>query len=215
MTTQTPQSEPSSIDTPSQKVVGTVTMYWKDLREHLPMPGRAWRWGEIDVPFQCLYRLNEHNMLKQSDVGRKHWETTEQLWLYVISRATDDETVGSRKGQKVLQAHPEPNQSDTWRQENRPSTGKQTDFTGNLVGELDEETDSPEQRMARNASKDPTWKTCEIEADPKQLTLFEVCALSRAGDVSTQQVGSFVRPVGQVYHSATLPSLQSSNTPSF
>jgi len=188
-------------ETPNQKVVATVTQYWKSIVESLPVPGYAWRWGEADLPFQCIYRLNEHDMLKQSEVGRKHWETTEQLWLYVISRASDDETVGCRIGQEVLDAPPDPDQEDTWRRIHSPPTGDQTDLTGAVIGGVNQDNDNLEQKLALNESKDPTWKSEEGGADPQQLTLVEVCALSQAGDVSTRSVGSFAQPAGQVYPS--------------
>jgi hypothetical protein len=195
-------TQKSRKNTLNQNIVNTVTMYWDDIVSGLPMPGYAWRWSETDLPFRCLYRLNEYNLLNQSDVGRKHWETTERLWLYVISRSSDDEAVGCRIGQKVLDAPPDSDQDGAWRQIRTPPTGDQMDLTGTIVGEGDQDDEILEQKLAMNESKDPTWARKEDGVDPKQLTLVEVCALSQAGNVSTLSVCSFARSVGQVYHSS-------------
>lgn len=80
-----------------------ISHAWDEITQHLPVPGYAWRWGETGLSHETLYRLKAAGLIEPSTCGDR-WETTRELWRYVIERAGDDETVGSSTGQELLDA---------------------------------------------------------------------------------------------------------------
>lgn len=80
-----------------------ISHAWGEITQYLPVPGRAWRWGKTGLSHETLCRLREERLIEPVPNGHR-WETTDELWLYVISKAGDDESVGCEAGQEFLNA---------------------------------------------------------------------------------------------------------------
>jgi len=62
----------------------------------------VWSWSESGLSHKLKYRLMESGLICRSPGGDR-WETTDRLWLYVVSIAGDDETIGrDASGEQVF-----------------------------------------------------------------------------------------------------------------
>lgn len=79
-----------------------ISSHWSEITRSLAPPGIAWEWSECPIKHRIKYRWMHNGLIRRAPDG-KRWETTERLWLYVIDRAGDDETIGAEAtGQQIF-----------------------------------------------------------------------------------------------------------------
>lgn len=83
-----------------------IARHRREVSQYLAPPGVVRGWSESGLSHKIKYRLKESSLIRRSPSGDR-WETTDRLWLYVISIAGDDETIGWRaSGQQVFSEVP-------------------------------------------------------------------------------------------------------------
>ena len=80
-----------------------VRANYEDLKQCLTPPGIRWQWSKSNLPPRLKHYFRHHNLIESDADG---WQTTEDLWIYVISIADDDEDVGDATGQQHLLDEP-------------------------------------------------------------------------------------------------------------
>ncbi|ADD03968.1 uncharacterized protein Nmag_0378 [Natrialba magadii ATCC 43099] len=78
--------------TPREKSM--IRANWSEFTQYLAPPGIAWKWGKSGLSEKSKQYLKHHNLIVR-DPNDEKWQTTEDLWLFIISRAGDDEIIGT------------------------------------------------------------------------------------------------------------------------
>jgi hypothetical protein len=83
-----------------------IARHWEEISRALTPPGVVCEWSGSGLSHKLKCRLRESRLIRRSPGGGR-WETTERLWLYVISVAGDTETIGrDASGQQVFAGVP-------------------------------------------------------------------------------------------------------------
>lgn len=147
-----------------------VVTHWDDIARHLAPPTVAWEWTESKLGAKTRHQLKTQGLIKPVSGGM--WRATEHLWLDVIDRAGDNDTVGcDASGQELLV---EPVADDRATRtltdpDPRPTIVEQQTLTGDTT-ELDNDGEVGD-RIARNRSKAEHNAEDESEVAPGQLRL--------------------------------------------
>lgn len=149
---------------------------WSELTQYLAPPGIAWGWGKSELSERLKHYLKHHDLIVR-DTDDENWQTTEDLWLFIISRAGDDEIIGAdAAGQCKIQdgvvRDPETRILRSEAQYNeRPERDKQQTLTGDTA-------DLPIEQWEVNQVKDPTHPSDHEQAayHPDQVPLTAWCA---------------------------------------
>lgn len=177
------------------------------------MPGRVWKWSECNLGHRLKYNLKDAGLIRRSPGGER-WQTTMQLWRYVISKAGEDEEVGTPDGQELLV---DPLTESRIPMNNRtaptltPHTTRsfptvQTTLTGEILDptDLTDTGEVTDQMMARTLWKDPTGHDSRTAAahHPDQHPITAWCSDESLLDVWEITSGSTTRltvPSQEVY----------------
>lgn len=189
----------SSTHNLTRREKATLRANWSELTAHLVPPGIAWTWGESGLSERMKHYLRAHGLIRRHGTVDDAWETTDKLWMWVISNAADDEPVGAEAtGQETLPvepAAPPSKRTTTGSTPPRRDESRQVTLTDDVIDTSDPvnigEIDATGTRAAINARKDPTRLTGKEAAahHPSQTTL----------DAWTHQVGRLTRPSGDAY----------------
>lgn len=158
----------------------TIRANWTELTQYLAPPCIAWGWGESRLSERLKHYLKHHDLIVQ-DSNDKKWQTTEDLWLFIISRAGDDEIIGAdAAGQCKIQDRalrdPETRLLRSEAQCNgRPGRDEQQTLTGDTADPVNVDP-STEQREVDQA-KNPTHPSDREQAahHPDQALLTAWC----------------------------------------
>lgn len=142
-----------------------INSNWNEIAAFLPMPGRVWKWSECNLGHRLKYNLKNADLICRSPGGER-WQTTIQLWRYVISKAGENEEVGTPDGQELLvdplvESKTPMNDRTALKRtlHNTPSFPTvQTTLTGEVLDptEFTGTEGITDQMMARTLWKDPT-----------------------------------------------------------
>jgi hypothetical protein len=94
----------TTIETPSGDKVdqSVIAAHWTDITAYLAPPGIVWEWNESELSHHLKCKLKARDRICSAPDG-KRWETSERLWLHVISVAADYETIGAfASGQQIF-----------------------------------------------------------------------------------------------------------------
>lgn len=73
----------------------TIRANWSELTQYLAPPGIAWGWGESGLSERLKHFLEHHALISRDPDNPSKWQTTEDLWLFITSRAGDHEVIGA------------------------------------------------------------------------------------------------------------------------
>lgn len=162
-----------------RKVKATIRANWSEITAHLAPPGVAWRWGESGLSERLKHYLSYHNLIEEDPDDADCWQTTEELWMFVIDTASDDETIGAEATGQQHITEPGVNDPDT-----RVLTPKsplrtrgenhQTTLDGDEI--VNDDGEDGLQKIEANRSKgesNPT-RAERMAEDPAQCTLTAV-----------------------------------------
>ena len=76
----------------NQKQANVVACSWDEIVQHLAPPTETWGWRDSGFSHGTLTKLAQEGLIEQTPAG--DWRTSEDLWLDVIDRAADEETIG-------------------------------------------------------------------------------------------------------------------------
>jgi hypothetical protein len=150
-----------------------VASHWDDITRHLGEPTTAWEWSESPLAPKTKHRLRKEGLIERVSGGR--WRATDRLWLDVIDRADDAETVGVEAvGQELLC---EPVGDDRMPRtlttpESRPTIVEQMTLDGDTAGlDNDDEGDRWETNQAKATEGNGEGEESR-DAGQLQLTFF-------------------------------------------
>jgi len=155
----------------TRREAATVRANWQEFTAFLPVPGVQWRWGESGLSERVKHYLHHHDLIVK--VGDSRWETTESLWMWVISNAGPGEEIGARAvGQEQLPvdagaAATESRVIGSTQHQSRGS-GRQQTLGGSEV--VNRETQEHMQRNVSKGETDPS-RAAQARADDAQATL--------------------------------------------
>lgn len=72
----------------------TIRANWPEVTAYVAPPPVRWEWGESGLSARMKHYLKHHGLIKSAEAG--YWRTTEDLWLFLIENASDDETIGEQ-----------------------------------------------------------------------------------------------------------------------
>jgi len=166
-----------------KRTEGKIAAHWGEITQHLAPPVVVWSWGEsgLSQELKCYFR--DKALIRRAP-GEERWRTSEELWLYCIEKAGDDETIGREaQGQQLLCDASEATQtrSERPRSQTAHSTGTrsarwQATLTGERVRvsrvQAPSDPDTPEL-IRRIKERDPTRSDGRERAaqHPAQATL--------------------------------------------
>lgn len=75
--------------------------HWSEIVEHVPRPGRSWRWVDCELSHRTKYRLKDAELIVPAP-REGEWETTRELYEYVDKKSDGDDPVGEAIGQELI-----------------------------------------------------------------------------------------------------------------
>jgi len=135
-----------------------IVSHRSEIEEHLPRPGRAWRWSDTGLSKTVLQRLAAQAYIeRRDDVGDRYWETTRELWNGVESLLGPGEVEGARVGQQAIadsrsRSAESTMTSSSTRSTDREETGTQVTLTLD-DGETPDATGEPRDLVGENERK--------------------------------------------------------------
>ena len=191
-----------------------IRSHWTTVRRALPHPQSIWRWGETDLPHRVLHRWKWAGLIECVDDRDRLWRTSMRLWCHVITRAGDEEVVGSDAcGQELLPTDLNPRGmdrvqtrvlADTTADRTHCQPDRQATLGGESVPVSDVQSRFQENKLRTNKEKGERnfGKAERVARDPSQtrLNTIELHDLSN-WDVQVPwfRANSVGVPVGDVY----------------
>jgi hypothetical protein len=66
---------------------------WQEFAAYTSPPGVLFSWDESQLPEDLLHYCRHHGLV--TPVGCEKWETSEDLWMFLVMNAASDEVIGS------------------------------------------------------------------------------------------------------------------------
>lgn len=135
-----------------------ISSHWGEIVRYLAPPTAMWRWGECRISHRVKYRWKNAGLIERAP-DRQRWQTTETLWVAVIERAADDESVGEEAtGQELLTLDALEDRESVYLVDRttRSWPDVQETLSGDTVRAALLNQVRSEGLAARNRSKDPT-----------------------------------------------------------
>jgi hypothetical protein len=176
-----------------------VTSHRSEVEEHLPRPGRAWRWGDVGLSKSVLQRFAENGNIVRSDAGAQRWETTRKTWVGVRHLLGPDasDTTGSEVGQELIA--PDVSEGASRDQgASRSRRPEQLTLTGDAVEDTDEEPDLIARNRRKARGDRPGTPVVRNGPPLHAFTSAEIPGID-AFEISSAARAAVVTPTGAVY----------------
>jgi hypothetical protein len=78
---------------------------WQEFTAHTFPPGISFKRADSPLSDDLLQYCQQHSLIDQTDDGQ--WETSEDLWLFLLENAAADETIGAHvdEQKRVIDAY--------------------------------------------------------------------------------------------------------------